>query len=112
MPNQLARGRLLQEPEILVVLHAITQVLPAYGIDGAVEAGRLIAAHVTMRRVEKPTVAVAPVTDLARFLVVAGLVAHGISPWILQFGRRKRRRASRSEEHTSELQSRQYLVCR
>src|SRR3712207_8301925 len=27
-------------------------------------------------------------------------------------GRRRRRRAVRSEEHTSELQSRQYLVCR
>src|SRR3712207_8715325 len=27
-------------------------------------------------------------------------------------GRRERRRARRSEEHTSELQSRQYLVCR
>src|SRR3712207_7084218 len=36
----------------------------------------------------------------------------GARPPRLQFRRNRLREAARSEEHTSELQSRQYLVCR
>src|SRR3712207_7868971 len=34
------------------------------------------------------------------------------SAWRLIYARRRKRPRARSEEHTSELQSRQYLVCR
>src|SRR3712207_8903963 len=40
------------------------------------------------------------------------LVTPPAPPRARRRGRRSRRRACRSEEHTSELQSRQYLVCR
>src|SRR3712207_8593266 len=42
-----------------------------------------------------------------RALAAATVVAHGVDP-----GHARRDDVCRSEEHTSELQSRQYLVCR
>src|SRR3712207_7307088 len=45
-----------------------------------------------------------PVTEGAGGAARVGL---GLDPWVLHHGD-----AGRSEEHTSELQSRQYLVCR
>src|SRR3712207_7501734 len=69
-----------------------------------------------------------PYTTLFRSAVADGLYARGIATLRYQFpymeagakprtARRSRRRrcerpSARSEEHTSELQSRQYLVCR
>src|SRR3712207_7838056 len=66
--------------------------------DGAVEAARRLVGGLDLldllhRQVEH-----------ARELLVAGLVA--------ELHRELTRDAGRSEEHTSELQSRQYLVCR
>src|SRR3712207_9518635 len=37
---------------------------------------------------------------------------HRGEPWAVEHARRFRDEVKRSEEHTSELQSRQYLVCR
>src|ERR1035438_3996632 len=93
MPNQLARGGLLQQPKILVVLHAITQILPPNGIDGSIETRRLVNGRVASRGIKEAPVAIAPVANLAGFLAVAGLVAHGVGPRVLEFGWRERRRA-------------------
>src|SRR3712207_6924974 len=41
---------------------------------------------------------------------IRGGVGHGVQEWMAQVGARVE--SPRSEEHTSELQSRQYLVCR
>src|SRR3712207_7959305 len=56
----------------------------------------------------------AAVADRRAPPVGEGLVVGGVEADVLEAGRRDHRATSaqRSEEHTSELQSRQYLVCR
>src|SRR3712207_7240024 len=48
-----------------------------------------------------------PESMRSHFLATIGALVPNFDPWAPQV-----RRATRSEEHTSELQSRQYLVCR
>src|SRR3712207_7980324 len=72
--------------------------------------------YTTLFRSERGTVTVFVVVFMSALLAVAGLVIDGGN---LLAARRhaanvaeSAARAGRSEEHTSELQSRQYLVCR
>src|SRR3712207_8039473 len=66
--------------------------------------------YTTLFRSPDPLAAYATYADAA----AAAIEANGIARTVFQssVGAEKRHGAGRSEEHTSELQSRQYLVCR
>src|SRR3712207_8012288 len=63
---------------------------------------------VSSRRAEVPTLRLDPATCGTRERSDSGLPMQGVRPLSLDSDRNR----LRSEEHTSELQSRQYLVCR
>jgi hypothetical protein len=77
---------LLEQPEILVVLHAVAEVFPPDGVDGRVEEGLVGIRRGGARWVKEAAVAIAPRAALARLVTVSGHPAHGILPGVLALG--------------------------
>src|SRR5258707_5424770 len=73
---------------------------------GAFKAGR------PERRHAKPFTIVIPPPNVTGSLHMGHALNNTLQDILCRFERMRRRDVLRSEEHTSELQSRQYLVCR